>query len=602
MHEQKSKEKSISRYSKKVKKIHFKTFKESDTQVEEDLQRTSIEQIVGFPLLNFNKPEVNLENVGFNTKIPNIEIKHREIIAPIVEFFQKTSLIQQIGDFDLNLPDCSIRKRDFTIPIINLASFNKNEILSLDFEKKIPDIRVKIREKTIPIYSRYNRENLHNNYRFNVKVDSIFLTYLPNPDLEDIKETKKHSEKVDPSEDLNPLNGIPDEGFIEDHIPQEILGFIPHQFSKKPVVLFLNDPDSSYTPILELLCQRIYREIEGGFAEPKKITNHKDFMEIINFWLKAEHMIFTIDYKVPSKHISSDVDDIYGQLDEEFLRNNLEQLYNQGLGFIIFKNIILDPEKFYPKEHLDIDYRTIEPNERLDNNFEMTLQLCSFLWGLVKPNIDTFYISPENKKKFNAIFYESKKMYDKILTEIGQPYDRATKRHEGVSKESHDVHYKLKRFVVKYISNELGFSKKKDISSINKYIHTESKYSNKEFKRFNYPDILVDKDAEQFKSEAFEIETLFAEGIKKIDKTIDKYENYPINKLNIVLDNITFLNHIHEIKDLKIMHQYENKGFELEFWTLDLSNSKLINYSEVIKRLIEFEKTGLLPIFHQSQY
>jgi len=68
------------------------------------------------------------------------------------------------------------------------------------------------------------------------------------------------------------------------------------------------------------------------------------------------------------------------------------------------------------------------------------------------------------------------------------------------------------------------------------------------------------------------------------------------------LDNITFLNHIHEIKDLKIMHQYENKGFELEFWTLDLSNSKLINYSEVIKRLIEFEKTGLLPIFHQNRY
>ena len=602
MHEQKSKEKRISRYSKKVKKIHLQTFKESDAQVEEVLQITSIEQIVGFPLLNFNKPEVNLENVGFNTKIPNIGIMHREIIVPIIEFFQKSSFIQQIDYFDLNLPDCSNRKRDFIIPLINLASFNKDEILSLDFEKKIPDIQVKIREKTIPFYSIYNRENLHNNYRFNSKVDSIFLKYLPNPDLEDIKETKKYSEKVDPSEDLNPPNDIPDKGFIDDPIPQEIFGLTSHQFSKKPVVLFLNDPDSSYTPILELLCQKLYREIEGGFAEPKKITNHKDFMEIINFWLKAEHMIFTIDYKTPSKLKNSHDHEKYGQLDEDFLRNNLEQLYNQGLGFIIFKNIILDLEKFYPKGHLDIDFRTIEPNEGLDNNFEKTLQLCSFLWGLVKPNLDTFYISPENKKKFNAIFYESKKMYDKILTEISQPYDRATRRHKGVSKESHDVHYKLKRFVVKYLSNELGFSKKKDISSIKKYIHTESMYSNNKFTNSNYPDILVDKDAEQYKDESFEIETLFAEGIKKIDMTIDKYENYPINKLNIVLDNITFLNHIHEIQDLKIMHQHENKSFELEFWTLDLSNSKLIKFSEVIKRLKEFEKTGLLPIFHQRRY
>ena len=602
MHEQKSKEKSDSGYSKKVKKIYFKNFKDIDTQGEEALPRTSIEQIVVFPLLNLNKPEVNLENFGFNTKIPNIGIKHREIEVPIVEIFEETSLIGQIGDFDLNLPDCSTIIRDFTIPIISLHSFNKNEILSLNFEKKIPDIRVKIREKTIPIYSKYNRENLCNNYRFNVKVDSIFLKYLPNQELEEIKQLKKHLEKNDPSEDLNPPNEIPDERFIEDDIPQEILGLIPHQFSKKPVVLFLNDPYSSYTPIIELFCQRIYREIEGGFAEPKKITNHKDFMEIINFWLKAEHMIFTIDYKVPSKYISNDKDNLYVQIDEEFVRNNLEQLYNQGLGFIIFKNIMLDEEKFYPKEHLDIDYRTIEPNEILENNFEMNLQLCSFLWGLVEPNIDIFSISPENKPKFNAIFYEMKKMHDKILTEIGQPYDRATKRHEGFSKESQDVHYKLKRFVVKYISNELGFNKKKDIGSIKNYIHTELKYYNDKFTRFNYPDILVDNNADQFKNEAFEIETLFSEGIKKIDETIDKYENYPINKLNIVLDNITFLNHIHELKDLKIMHEHENKGFELEFLTLNLSNNTLINYIEVIKRLKEFEKKGLLPIFHQHRY
>jgi len=605
MYEQESKEKLEKRYSKQVKKIYFRPFKdEIGSQVEEDLPKTSMEQVVIFPILTLNKTEVNSENIGFNTKIPEIRIKPRDVIVPFVEIFQKTSLIEQIGDFDLNLPDNSPRKTIFTIPIINLPSFKKTDFLLLHFEKEIPDIRVKSREKLIPIYSKYNRENLRYNYRFNVKIDSIFLKYIPiqiQGEMKEIKKVKNILEKIDPSEDLKPPFVNPDEELVEDDIPQEILGLSSIQFSKKPVVIFLKDPDSSYTPIIELFCQRIYREIKGGFAEPKKITNHEDFKEIINFWLKAENMIFTIDYRETSEHVQTDKDN--QSLNEEFLRNNLEQLYNQGLGFIIFKNIKFDPEKFYPQEHLDIDYRIIVPNERLENNFKMNLQLCSFLWGLVKTNIDTFYISPENKKKFNVIFYETKKMYDKILTEIRQPYDRATKRHEGISKESYDVHYKLKRFVVKYISNELGFSKKKDIGSIKKYIHTEFKYYyNNNFTRFNYTDILVDDNAEQFKNEAFEIETLFSEGIKKIDETIDKYENYPINKLNIVLDNITFLNHVHELKDLKIMNKYENRGFELEFWTLNLSNNKLINYNEVVKRLKELEKVGLLPIFHQTRY
>lgn len=591
-----SKKKKKMQWFKQVKKVNFKNDEiKRGAQYEEHLPRTSIKQIIEFPIIELSKFEVKGEDYRLNTKIPDIKTKKREIKTPIIKFNQKPTIIQNLSDFNFKLPNTPHKNREVKIPIITLPSFNKTEIQIPYFKTNTPNISFKKRENKVPIYSIYNREILSSKYKFNILIDPVFMEHLQTQILEEtekIWKSKKISKNTSSPENLKPPNMTLDDGFIEDDIPEEIVGLTSAQFSKRPVVIFLKDPDNSYTPIIEIFCQKIYREIEGGFAEPKRITNHEDFKEIIEFWLKAEKMIFTLDFKDTKEKV---------ELNKEFLKNNLEQLYNQGLGFIIFKNIEFQQD-FYPNDHLDITYLIITPNKRLENNYELNLQLCSLLWGFVEPDKEFFDAYPETKKKFNAIFYEAKKKYDYILNNIGQPYDRATKRHEGIIRESDDVHYILKRFVVKYISNKLGFDKLKDIGLIKKNIQTEYKKYSDEFNDLNYPDIIVDVDAEYFKNEAFEIETLFREGIQKLKNTIDKYENFNINKLNIVLDNITFLNHIHEIKELLIMHEHEDKDYKLEFWTLNLSENKLSNYKQVIEHLEKIQKLGLLPIFNVKRF
>lgn len=54
-------------------------------------------------------------------------------------------------------------------------------------------------------------------------------------------------------------------------------------------------------------------------------------------------------------------------------------------------------------------------------------------------------------------------------------------------------------------------------------------------------------------------------------------------------------------KYLRKLHEHENMKFELKFWGLNLSENKLLSYNEFVKRLREFEKLGLIPIFHQQR-
>ena len=71
----------------------------------------------------------------------------------------------------------------------------------------------------------------------------------------------------------------------------------------------------------------------------------------------------------------------------------------------------------------------------------------------------------------------------------------------------------------------------------------------------------------------YEVETLYGEGEdadKKIDYTIDKYDETGIKKVNIVMDNLGFLMHLKELKSKKGL--FKDKPFDIEFYTLDLIN------------------------------
>jgi hypothetical protein len=172
---------------------------------------------------------------------------------------------------------------------------------------------------------------------------------------------------------------------------------------------------------------------------------------------------------------------------------------------------------------------------------------------------------------FNEALFRENSVFNRALREAMEEerglFKSATARAENES----DLHYAIKVFVVRFLVEEL---RKKDLAlrtreEIESIVKTETREGR------GIPDIQI-ADA----SEVYEVETLFGEGEfadKKIDDTIKKYPNDV--KVNIVIDNLGLLLHLKDI--MRVKKDYSN----VEFYTLDLKNRRLISLEEFKKEL-----------------
>lgn len=88
---------------------------------------------------------------------------------------------------------------------------------------------------------------------------------------------------------------------------------------------------------------------------------------------------------------------------------------------------------------------------------------------------------------------------------------------------------------------------------------------------------------------------MFGQGDYPLNSQIRK-----IKKINIVMDNLTPLVHVEELKKKLDLHRNlqakEGRKFDLEFYTLDLQNEKLITLQAVIEKLRDLKrKMGRRP-------
>lgn len=197
-------------------------------------------------------------------------------------------------------------------------------------------------------------------------------------------------------------------------------------------------------------------------------------------------------------------------------------------------------------------------------------------------------------ENLDDIFDIARKRFFDNLQSIPEPYHTAVKRSKGLQ-ESDDLHYPLKALVVKYLTEEMAGRKLNlgEIDEIEKRMDAEKELIG----MTEIPDIFVKYNAEKFANEVFEIETLFGQGrfpLKKIDETIEKYKNSGVRRVNVVLDNLTFLRHIKGLKRKQSIHQRsrETRGMavDLQFWTLDMKSRRLVSIDDVIKMLRELKK------------
>lgn len=575
--------------------------------IEEESQ--TIMNFLYIPIIKLDVFECEMKSIKLNKIIPIISKEERELPIPI---FIKSNLKSEsnLEDFNKIIPKITPQEHFLIIPEIKWQDLKKIRATFAEFYNIIPKIRPKILSAyRIPIFKVLNRPTL-------LSKISIFNSSIENEIIQKlliIETQKKVDEEEVPQKEVIKLEQevkITQEGSDSDtsfEIPLEkIFGFDSIDLSGKPVIIFINDSNNVYTPILEKFCQRLYREIKGGHADPKKIPSSEQFKHLIEGGLKAERKIFTIDYV-------KETNDENGELEWENIRYRFEELYNQNLGFIIFRNFEFK-EEYLTRDHRDINFLVIDPNDYLKENFDIKKKLCSLLWGFVKIPEDVLE-SGIMPTEFNSFYDLAKKNYYFILKNIGEPYEEATEKHEDISMES-DEHYWLKRFSVKFIANELGYNNLKDISSIKKVIHTEKRiinilketdYEYSNLDSFRFPDIYVNKNSNKFSNESFEIETLFGQGqdaMNKITRTIEKYKKNSIKKLNIILENITLLRHLREIKQKIKLHemQHQERGFSLEFWTLDVNKNKLITLNEFLERSNDVVRGDYLPIFQTQKW
>lgn len=94
------------------------------------------------------------------------------------------------------------------------------------------------------------------------------------------------------------------------------------------------------------------------------------------------------------------------------------------------------------------------------------------------------------------------------------------------------------------------------------------------------PDIYVEQT-----QEAFEIETLYGTDHKKINRTIDKYEGWPVEQINIVLPNLTCLRNLEAILRKRQEEPGEMFKNDVKFWTLNLAKQELLPVDELKRTL-----------------
>ncbi len=548
------------------------------------------------PIIETKPLYVNTKKIKLNTKI--IEIKE---IRPLEE-----NEIILIEAKPLYVNTKKIKLNTKIIEIKETRPLEENEIILIEVKSlRSTDYEIRNLTMNLPlIQTRPNNTPLH------LPKKEFEGKPLGNEDSsgtgngkirEDEKETVLEISTKDTKDELS-LEGKPlgnedssgtDNEEIKELKKEPILGIPVKNLRDKPVLIYLKDQNNAFTGTLEELLKRFYREIKGGFPIAIKHASFQTFIDELKInGMDEENKILTIDCQNSQELINKNTEQI---------RNWLEESYTRDLEYIIFKNLDLISDKYLPREH-KIEIISLSSNNALLDDFEAKIRICQLLWGFVDISETELknHFDLNDNINFDDIFNFTLNKYEDYFQSIQvEPFIEITNRSRN--NEESEVHYNLKLFTVKFLLESLGLKNKEDLPKMREFVQVEHELSNESE---IIPDIYVREVDERFSKEVFEIETLFGQGklpIKKIDETIKKYEGQSIRRLNIVLENITLINHLHEIegklKNHKILEKQDNRNFELEFWGIDIANNRLIAFEEIKEKVEEFKQKGYLPLF-----
>lgn len=574
--------------------------------IESETHKTIInqeEKDIKLLLLKLENPVVQLKEININNEIPNIipeEYKFKDI--PILEL-EKLKVEPKEMEINKDLPLIEIEEKeiDEILPLVNLDKPLQIMNVFSNFGDRIFPIRISPipQSPKIPIYRKLSRNRIASfKSKFDDRIDNQVLQMLIDfPKLkkkEKIQELPNEHPKSEAPEEPEPDEGLGDNEDVPDFI-REIFNISSDSLSvsKGPkIILYKELNGDSTVGSFETVCERIYREEEGGKPNYKQLGAKDDFnIHEISKWIKPEDNIIRIN--------SDEFKDIFKKWFDEKKLNFKDTIsrYTIGkLGFLIFLTkdtefyeefkSSLEKMKYEYEHNLDIHY--IKPNKL---PYDITKKMSSLVWGNV--NLNEFDNEQHLPRGFDDYFNKlSKGKYEEYFKELnGTPFSNATKPHKG--KESAE-HKQLKWFVVKYLTKKL--IKEGNLECRNENDPLANEINKRIITEEDTKPILDGKIADvfdTFNNEFYEIETFFGQDkegktiSEKINYTIDKYKNSleKINKINIIIENITLLRHLNTLENVKRNRSLEEKK-KVCFYALDIQNELLISLKDLKKKLL----------------
>lgn len=561
------------------------------------------------------------ESVDPATTIPTIEETSRDVTVPELSLRNigvETTSVEVVTE----APDIAAAGKEWQIPLVKLGSTStvRFQPSSFDIEVRKPPIR---RQKplSVPLYRRVSTPQIRFVPALDEDMDEEIRRRLEQLEADEAEVAQiRGAEIQDNGEEAVGSSGMSagstaatgsegHAGGTGEDVPtfQDIIyggGGAATTADGTTIVLFNEAKDNSYVGSYLTLCRRIHREANGGHSEFQPINDLDEINKReIEKWLDADRKVIFID-----------LDDREEQIDEAKLREKLEATLGK-FGFIVFKATDSDLVDEYRDTLQGINIESPHPPLNVveviprQPGFETERRMAELCWGnLDLPAVGFQFDEPEIERPtgrgvFDDLFnrYAPTKFDDRldnVKSEEGGLFKRFTTENQGQiqGKERDDadsgessLHYNIKVYIIRYLVKRLR-DRGEDVDGLEElgqWIETETEYGGV------IPDVFFSGKQD----EVYEVETLFSGGqepTKKIDRTINKYDehNVDVDKINIVLENFTFLRHLDELSN--IQHLYAHRTNEegetlIQFKTLDLHNGGLLSLNTVID---EVQKLG----------
>ena len=331
-------------------------------------EETTVPEKVKIPIVELDKPAVELKEIEIDSEIPKITKEEAKITIPVVEL-EKPSIELKRIELDYTLPKIIPEERRLAVPLIRLEKPKKVTCIITTFDERPPQVKVTERMLKIPIYRPSKpiiREIISS---FDSRLDAQILNLIVKRKKKEVIEEGQTAEVISPAG-----SGGGKEEEEEYDILKHIFGISKNSlFSGNPKLVYVENEE--FLGAVRYICWRIYREIKGGKAEPKIISNASKeiFKREIENWMKAENRVFSVEFKKDEK------------LDEDFWESvvdRIEELFGQDIGFIVINQEIL----FEPKHHI-VDLLEIKIPNNLLAEKKLQAELCSIMWGFINPDL-----------------------------------------------------------------------------------------------------------------------------------------------------------------------------------------------------------------------